>query len=130
MNVVRFADGVTLLPTSAVVRMLAAFHQTARDIGHDITVTAGSNGTHSSPEDPHYKGLALDTRTHDLPDPHEALLRLMDNLLDFPGDEWVAKDGGFVTAYFFAWLEQEGQPREHIHCQLRKGMSYPPLVQT
>ncbi len=28
-----------------------------------------------------------------------------------------------VTAHYFFWLEAEGQPREHVHAQVRMGMT-------
>lgn len=108
---VRFKDGVRLKPSPGGVRILAALDHTANVIEHDITVTSGDDGVHSGPNDPHFRGDALDSRTHDLPDPQFALKVMQ----EFLGDA------------FFAWIEDEGLPNEHMHSQVRKNTTWPPL---
>jgi len=91
-------------------QIMAALTRVAHIIGHDIEITSACDGEHSGPEDPHHKGEAYDIRTHDLPDKHLALATLK-SLLD---------DGKF-----FAWIEDEDTPNEHLHVQLRHGSAYP-----
>lgn len=91
-------------------QILTAINRAAVIIGHDITVTSACDGEHSGPDDPHHRGEAYDFRTHDLPDKNLALATIK-SLLDYDK--------------FFAWIEDEDTPNEHIHVQLRHGMSYP-----
>lgn len=75
-----------------------------------VTITSGTDGTHGTAAtpgetDPHYRGEAYDIRTHDLPDPHDFLAKLQQEL----GER------------FYAFIEFEGQPDEHIHVQLKTG---------
>jgi hypothetical protein len=92
--------------------LLAAFHHAAQVLGRDITISSACDGTHSGPEDPHHLGKAYDLRISDIPDP-ELLLK---TLQEFLGSAW-----------FFVWIEDAGQPNQHIHAQVRKGIVYPPL---
>lgn len=92
--------------------ILGAFLHAAQAIAHDITITSGADGTHSGPEDPHFKGEAYDCRIHDLPDPQLALKAMQ----DFAGDR------------FFFWIEDAGQDNAHIHGQVKKGTIYPPAA--
>ena len=107
---VRFKDTVKLVGSPGGVCILAAFDHAAKMIYHNITVTSGADGTHSGPDDPHFKGNALDGRTHDLPDPDLALKAIQD----------------YLGVLFFAWIESRGLPNEHIHAQVSKGTVYPP----
>ena len=101
------------------IAILSALDLTAKEIGHDLTVTSALDGTHSGPEDPHPHGNALDVRTHDLPSPQHALETLKVQL----------------GPLFYAFLEDPDdvthadpdKSNEHIHCQVRKGSVYPPL---
>lgn len=108
---VRFKDGVQFKISPGGIRILAALDHAAQVIAHDITITSGADGTHSGPEDPHFRGDAYDNRTHDLPDPQLALKAIQ----DFLGDR------------FFSWIEAAGTDNEHIHTQVRKGTVYPPV---
>jgi hypothetical protein len=90
--------------------LIAAIHHTAQVIGHDLTITSGTDGTHSGPDDPHHTGNAYDVRISDLPD-HELALKTMQD---------------FLGPLFFVWIEDEGTPNQHIHCQVKKGTIYPP----
>lgn len=91
--------------------LLAALQHCAQVIAHDITITSGSDGEHSGPDDPHHRAEAYDARTHDLPDKLLALKTIQ----DFLGDD-----------RFYAFLEDPDTDNEHIHMQVRKGTVYPP----
>lgn len=103
-------------------RILAALEYCADRIAHDLTIASGTDGEHSGPDDPHHRGEAYDVRTHDLPDKQLALDCIKD-FLAIPRDEQQG-------SRFFAWIEAEGQPNEHIHVQVRKGTVYPPPALT
>lgn len=129
MNVLRFAPNVTLRPSSAGAVLLWAFQQWVNESAQDLTVTSGSDGAHSGVGDPHHDGNAFDVRSHDFAiDAKDSFVR---KVLNYLGDP-QPKDGGYVTAYFFGWLENAGSSDpakpEHFHFQLRRGMSYPPLT--
>lgn len=113
MAFVRFKEGVTLVPSPGGARIIAALWQVAQAVGRDITITAGSNGIHSGPEDPHHFGNAYDIRTHDQPDPQAFLIAIENTLAE--------TDSG----RFYAFLEDAGTENEHVHCQVRKGSTYP-----
>jgi hypothetical protein len=89
--------------------MLSAIDACASEQEQDITVTSACDGTHSGPDDPHHRGEAYDIRTHDQADKHGLLAKLQAKL----GER------------FFLWIEDEGQPNEHIHMQVKKGTQYP-----
>ena len=90
--------------------ILAAIQETAISLSHDLTITSGTDGEHSGPNDPHHRGEAYDIRTHDLLDKSAAL----DKIESILGDK------------FFAFLEDPGTDNEHIHAQVKKGTTYPP----
>ena len=96
------------------IALLSALDLTAKEIGHDLTVTSALDGAHSGPDDPHPHGNALDVSTHDLPSPKHALETLIVQL----------------GPLFYAFLEDEGTDNEHIHCQVAKGTVYPPQEAT
>src|SRR6266852_6869978 len=79
--------------------ILAALDYTAGVIKHDITITSGTDGEHSGPDDPHHRGEAYDVRSHDLLDKQLALA----TIVTFLG-----------ILYFYAFLEDEGTENEHI----------------
>jgi hypothetical protein len=107
---VRVKEGVLFTVISpAGFHILSALDMVARQSGHDLTITSGTDGTHSGPDDPHKHGSAYDIRTHDLADKEFILGRI----------KMVLGDA------FFAFLEDPEGDNEHIHCQLRKGMTYP-----
>lgn len=109
---VRFLPTVTIVPSPGGVVILSALAYCAEMVNHDLTVTSGSDGDHSGPDDPHYKGDAYDIRIHDLPDQSTK-----DKVLKF------------LTSYlgvrFYAFIEAPGTDNEHIHCQVAKGVPYP-----
>lgn len=77
----------------------------------DMTITSGTDGVHSGPTDPHYRGEAYDVRSHDLDDGgKQQVLNDLTQLL------------GTVKFYFF--LENPGQMTEHFHIQVRNGQTY------
>lgn len=92
--------------------LLAAFLGAAQDIGHDVTISSACDGTHSGPNDPHHEGKAYDVRTHDIPD-KDLLLAQIERRLD--------------AAYFYVFIEDAGTENEHIHGQVKKGTTYPPV---
>lgn len=108
-------DGSVRHLSPAGLKIIEGLGIVAQRVDHDITVTSALDGDHSGPEDPHLHGDALDVRTHDLPDPKRAVLVTQLYL----GEK-----------YFYAFLEDEGKPNEHMHCQKRKGVTYPPMAQT
>ena|SRR5438045_5669959 len=91
-------------------QMLSALTRCAVIIGQDMEITSACDGEHSGPDDPHLHGNAFDVRLHGIRDKHLALATLK-SLLDYNK--------------FFAWIEDEDAPNEHIHVQLRHGMVYP-----
>ena len=109
---VRVKDGVqfTVIAPGGFA-LLSAIDLTAKEIKHDLTITSACDGTHSGPTDPHHRGEAYDIRTKDLPSPQHALETLQVQL----------------GPLFFAWIEDEGEDNEHIHCQVRRDTVYPPL---
>ena len=90
--------------------ILWALEEIARSGAMDVTITSGTDGEHSGPDDPHHRGEAYDIRCHDLPDP-SLFLQDLQHILG--------------TGQFFSFIEEPGTPNEHIHCQLRKGCTYP-----
>lgn len=110
MSVVRIKDGVCfskVVPGS--VRLLAAIDHASRIA--DLTITSACDGQHSGPNDPHHRGEAYDVRTHDLSEDDKN--HVLAVIKEFLGDR------------FFAFLEAEGTDNEHIHCQVRKGTTFP-----
>lgn len=90
-------------------RILSAIEAVARAHALTVTITSACDGLHSGPSDPHHLGNAYDIRTHDLPDPVIFLQELQ---------------GELGTEEFYSFIEAEGTPNEHIHCQLAKGHTY------
>lgn len=128
MGVVRFKDGVTLLPTSATARLLGVLDTLARASDDDLTVTCGSDG---HPEtDPHTRGKAVDIRVHgQTHDEISALLRAI--VVGLNGSEegltilpTVSLEHWATPLWFGQW-EAPGQPNEHLHIQVRRGLPFP-----
>jgi hypothetical protein len=90
--------------------LLAAIHGAANALGHDVTISSGSDGCHSGANDPHHRAEAYDVRTHDVPD-KQALLREIESRLP-PGR-------------FYVFIEAENTENEHIHGQVAKNTIYP-----
>jgi len=107
---------------SAGFAILAAFVAASRKLGTDLTITSGTDGTHSGPIDPHHLGAAYDVRSHSFPDVMKQTV-----LLSVMAELGVARpqSSGYVTDKFFGWLEAAGSDNEHFHFQLRHGIEYP-----
>lgn len=81
---------------------------------HTITITSGTDGTHSGPTDPHYEGAAYDIRTNNLtPNEVQLLLTALQKALG---------------PRFYAFVEGAGNnvntTAAHIHVQRTKGSTY------
>lgn len=125
-GVVRMKDGVSFsMIAPAGFAILSALVGTASIYG-DMTITSGTDGSHSGPDDPHHHGEAFDVRSKVFDDgvKTQVLLHVMGLLMAKPG-ELVAESGGYVTEKFFGWIEQAGTDNEHFHFQKRHGVSYP-----
>ncbi len=112
-RVVRTRDGVqfTIIAPGGF-RILEAVSKVSRMVGIDLTITSACDGMHSGPDDPHHRGEAYDIRTHDMADAMKAVvLNALQSLLPL--------------ASFYAFLEAPGTDNEHIHCQVRRGTTYP-----
>lgn len=107
---------------AAGFELLRALTSASKALGLDLVITSGTDGTHSGPLDPHHLGCAYDVRSHDFEHAQkdDVLYRIMCEL-GVPS----RASGGWVTDKFFGWLEDEAQPGEHYHFQLRHGMQYP-----
>src|SRR6267142_2289217 len=78
-------------------------------LGYDIWITSGTDGEHSGPDDPHHHGRAYDVRCHDVPDKYLLATTIANRLAArYPGK-------------FYVFIEDDGQPNEHIHGQIRHG---------
>jgi hypothetical protein len=108
---IRVKDGVSFsIIAPGGFRILAAVESAAAHAAHDLTITSGTDGEHSGPDDPHHRGEAYDVRSQDLPDKNLALAAIM----NFLGD-----------IRFFGFIEDPDTENEHFHIQVRKGMMYP-----
>lgn len=109
--IIRTKPGVefTLIAPGGFV-LLAAIAQASATLGWELTITSACDGEHSGPTDPHHRGEAYDVRTHDIPDAD----KLLSAIISFLDPE-----------RFFAFVEAPGTDNEHIHCQVRKGTTYP-----
>lgn len=127
MSVVTFKSGV--LPISKItpggMRILSMLDVCARQLHLDLVITCADKDHPQT--DPHSRGCAYDVRSHDFrPEIKPVVLQtMMAGLSDGPEDVILPKDGGFVTAKFFGWLEHPGEVTEHFHFQQRNGIAYP-----
>ena len=94
----------------------------SRALGLALVITSGADGEHTGPLDPHKFGKAFDVRSHDFTaeQKNEVLTSVMKEL----GEIRPAIGGGYITEFFFGWLEAEGKPNEHFHFQLRHDLEY------
>lgn len=93
-------------------RILSAIDQAATTLGRDLTITSGTDGTHSGPDDPHHRGEAYDVRSHDLASNVKY--------------EVLATINGFLNQdQFYGFLEAPDTDNEHYHFQVKKGTVYP-----
>ena len=114
MNVIRVKDGVQFsVIAPGGFRILSAIDQVARSYALDLTITSGTDGAHSGPNDPHHRGEAYDIRTHDMTAQQKQ--DVLDKLMALLGYDC-----------FYGFIEAPGTDNEHIHCQVKRGTTYPP----
>jgi len=98
--------------TVPLLHLLGALLRVGRARGEVLTITSGSDGTHSlKPYSRHYTLEAVDVRTKHLKD--GAAKRQL--------QAQIQKELG---PQFSVLLEREGTAQEHLHCQVRKGHVY------
>lgn len=115
MGVVKVKEGVLFgVIAPAGFRILSAIDAASRMLNENITITSGTDGEHSGPDDPHHRGEAYDVRTWDLDAPAKVLAFIQQALTLSMGPD-----------RFFAFIEASGTPNEHIHIQTKKGVPYP-----
>lgn len=130
-----FKPGVTLDPLNVGgAHILVALAETARELGLALTITSGTDGTHSGPGDPHYRGEAFDVRSHGLTTEQQgAVLQLTMHTLAAITQVYGADpalqftSGGLACDLFFGFLEAANTPNEHFHFQVRNGRTVPPM---
>ncbi len=88
--------------------ILQKLKQVSRDIGIDLTITSGTDGEHSGPNDPHKRGEAYDIRSHDLISKSSIVYML----------------GLRLGPKFYAFLEDPDNSNEHIHVQVAKDKTF------
>lgn len=113
MFVVRVKEGVefdVIAPAGFVI--LYAFQKATQELQLDLTITSGTDGDHSGPEDPHKKGEAYDLRSQGFSSQvKDQVLTVVMNILG-----WER---------FYGFLEAADTPNEHFHFQRKKGTVYP-----
>lgn len=92
------------------MRILEVLKQIAAEVDFDLTITSGTDGTHSGPLDPHKMGSAYDVRSKSLTAAQKAL--------------FLEKVKAGLGPRFFAFLEAPGTSNEHFHIQRKKGTVY------
>lgn len=136
MGLLTIKPGVQLdQMTIAGALIIAALFRTAVRLQLALIVTSGTDGEHSGPADPHLRGEAYDVRSQTFTGDQKALVlaTVLDCLAEFTGAlggraHVDATPSGMATDLFFGFLETAGQPREHFHFQLRRGMRMPAFV--
>lgn len=108
---VNIKAGVTFVFSMGGFPILQAIKTNSRMLGVDLTITSGSDGEHSGPDDPHHFGNAYDVRSHDLTDLiKRQFLANLNNLLP--------------NGKFFYFLEDANTGNEHFHIQVKKGTEF------
>lgn len=103
--------GVTFVSDAGGFYILQSMKTVSRLIGQDLTITSGSDGEHSGPDDPHHHGKAYDFRSKDLDETtKQQVLADLNNLLN--------------REKFYFFLEDAGTDNEHFHIQVRKGADF------
>lgn len=100
---VKVKPGVTFFFAPAMFRIVEVLKKLSKDLSRDLTITSGSDGVHSGPNDPHYTGNSLDIRTNDM---SQEMKQLVLKLL-------LANLG----PRFSGFIENAGRPGEHLHVQ-------------
>lgn len=94
------------------MRILSAIDRTAASLDCDLVITSACDGLHSGVDDPHHRGEAYDVRSHDFsPEQKDRVLAQMMMYLGWDR--------------FYGFIEDPGGPNEHLHCQVKKGTTYP-----
>lgn len=91
--------------------ILAAIKKASKDLGIDLTITSGTDGKHSGPNDPHYSGAAIDLRSRGLT-PEQKTVVLDAVMRQLPAGR------------FYGFLEGVGSPAEHFHLQKSKNTTF------
>lgn len=108
---IKVKEGVTFIYSPGGLSILNAIKTVSKLIAHDLTITSGSDGIHSGPDDPHYKGDAYDIRSHDLDAVvKQQVLANLNNLLP--------------REHFYYFIENTGQINEHFHIQVRNNTHF------
>jgi len=108
---IKIKDGVKFVYAPGGIRIIQALKSISKMINHDLTITSGADGVHSSSDDPHYRGDAYDVRSHDLGlIEKQQVLANLNNLLP--------------RAQFYYFLENSGTPNEHFHIQTKNGTQF------
>lgn len=113
MNIVTIKPGVefaTIAPGGFAI--LSAIQLACEFCALNIEISSGTDGDHSGPTDPHKTGNAYDIHTHGLTEQEKAAVQ-----------HAVMTTLGWER--FYAFLEDPNTPNEHIHCQVKRGTTYP-----
>jgi hypothetical protein len=106
-------DGVRFdITAPAGLVIVGALWMTAQILRMDLTITSGTDGNHSGPEDPHKKGEAIDSRSQGYT--LEVKNKILNTMMGILGWE-----------RFYGFLESPDTPNEHFHFQKKKGTVYP-----
>ncbi len=98
--------------TPAMLRMLAVLGDLAdADVTPKPLVITSANDSNHAKDSHHYSDEALDLRTHNFAS-QGAVIRFKLLLEKRLGPQ------------FTVMFEDEGTPNEHLHCQVRKGLTY------
>ena len=103
--------------------IISAIVSASASLGSPLTITSGTDGEHSGPNDPHHRGEAYDVRSQDFP----AVMRptVLSSIMHGLGLPQPGSTAAEVfTENFYGFLEDAGTANEHFHVQLRKGHVY------
>lgn len=107
----KIKNGVEFKFSPGGFQILQSIKTISKLINHDLTITSGSDGIHSGPNDPHYYGNAYDIRSKDLDSTmKQQVLANLNNIL------------GRDKFYFF--LENPNLDNEHFHIQVKNGHTF------
>ena len=107
--------------TQALAWMLYILEQVSRihpSFPNPIVVTSIDDGKHST-NSKHYKGEALDIRTHNFEDTMSKRVFMNTYLRELNKHPEAAETDKFIILH-----ESIGTPNEHFHVQVKKGMTY------
>jgi hypothetical protein len=109
MNFLLFKDNVTVCFSVYVNHILRQVQDIMFQFGVDCVVTGGIEGTHSA-YSAHYRNMALDFRTHHIPQAKRGLI------FDTLCKAFDCDHNGKGTTYDVLW-ESQGTPHEHYHVE-------------